>query len=109
MKAKRKFDISDAEDKAIQSGIDGDADSPEWSAEDFKKARPASEVLPGVAEAYKKGALRRRTRGSQKAPIKEHISIRIDQDVVKYYRRKGRGWQAKLNEDLRKLVGLNHN
>ncbi|MDR2213045.1 MAG: hypothetical protein LBE21_05400 [Pseudomonadales bacterium] len=34
------------EDAAIQRGIDADPDNPEWTEEDFAKARPARDVLP---------------------------------------------------------------
>ena len=52
--------------------------------------------MPGVVEQW------RRTRGRQKTPIKESISIRLDQDVLSYYRASGRGWQSRINEALRK-------
>ncbi len=109
MAKKRKVDITDAENRAIQSGIELDPDSPEWTTKDFEQARPASEVLPQIVEAYKQGKLKRRGRGPQKSPKKEPVSIRLDQDIVKYYRKKGKGWQAQLNEDLRKVVGLENN
>jgi probable addiction module antidote protein len=35
---------TDDEDAAIQRGIDADPDNPEWTAEDFAKARPFSEL-----------------------------------------------------------------
>ena len=109
MAKKRKTDMSDAEDKTIRSGIKQDQNNPEWTANDFKQARPASEVLPQIVKAYQDGQLKRRGRGPQKSPTKEPVSIRLDQDIVKYYRKKGKGWQAQLNEDLRKVVGLENN
>jgi hypothetical protein len=33
------------EEAAIQRGIDADPDNPEWTAEDFAKARPFSELV----------------------------------------------------------------
>jgi predicted RNase H-like HicB family nuclease len=36
---------TDEEDAAIQRGIDADPDNPEWTAEDFAKARPFPELL----------------------------------------------------------------
>ena len=34
------------------------------------------------------------------------VSIRLDDRVLKKYRRKGKGWQTKLNEDIVNLMGL---
>ena len=51
-----------------------------------------------IVEAY------RRTRGKQKAPVKEQITIRLDADVVAHFRDEGRGWQTRLNATLRQAV-----
>ncbi|UYM17573.1 BrnA antitoxin family protein [Endozoicomonas euniceicola] len=45
-------------------------DVPEWTDEEIANARPAIEVLPEIVEEY-----RRRTRGQQKEPTKEQVSI----------------------------------
>ena len=45
-----------------------------------------------------------RTRGPQKAPKKEAIHIRLDADVVAFFRGLGPGWQTKLNHILRNVV-----
>ena len=77
-----------------------DAENPEWTAEDFRRARPLSE-FPEIVEAM----LRYRgQRGKQKAPTKELISLRVDRDVVEAYRATGRGWQTRANEALRAHV-----
>ena len=74
-----------------------DAENPEWTAEDFRRARPLSE-FPEIVEAI----LRYRgQRGKQRAPTKELISLRVDRDVVEAYRATGRGWQTRANEALR--------
>jgi uncharacterized protein (DUF4415 family) len=36
--------------------------------------------------------------------VKEAISIRLDPDIVKHYRAKGKGWQSRINADLRKII-----
>jgi uncharacterized protein (DUF4415 family) len=78
------------------------AENPEWSEEDFRRARPALEVLPKeVVEAI----LRYRgQRGPQKSPTKELISLRVDRDVAAAYRATGRGWQTRANEALRTYI-----
>ena len=47
-----------------------------------------------------------RRRGPQKAPKKIPLSLRLSPEVVKHFRAKGRGWQTRIDEALRKLVGL---
>ena len=37
--------------------------------------------------------------------VKEIISLRIDQDVLEYFREGGAGWQDRINEALRKAAG----
>jgi uncharacterized protein (DUF4415 family) len=90
-----------AEEVAINAGIAADPDNPEWTDEDFARARPASEMMP--PELYK-ALVERRVRGPQKAPVKEAVSIRLDRDLVERLRASGPGWQARINETLRKAV-----
>lgn len=35
---------------------------------------------------------------------KKSITIRLDADIVKYYRATGDGWQTRVNEDLKFIV-----
>jgi uncharacterized protein (DUF4415 family) len=76
-----------------------DEENPEWTAEDFRRARPLVDVLPAATVA----ALRRYQgqRGPQKSPTKVMISLRVDRDVVAAYRATGVGWQGRANEALR--------
>jgi hypothetical protein len=41
--------ISDAEDARVQRGIRTDPDNPEWTAEDFERAKPFAEMFPDLA------------------------------------------------------------
>lgn len=86
---------------ASQREWDG-MDIPEWTAADFARARPASEVVPEIVAAWRK----RRGRGPQKAPTKKLVSLRIDRDVLARFRRTGKGWQGRVNKALRKAAGL---
>ena len=46
-------------------------------------------------------------RGRPKAAVTKHaVSLRLDPDVVAYYRRTGRGWQSRINAALRKAARL---
>jgi uncharacterized protein (DUF4415 family) len=70
-----------------------DADNPEWTARDFARARPASEMLSPT--------LLRKVRGAQKKPTKERITIRLSQEVVSRFRDSGDGWQGRVDSALR--------
>ncbi len=86
------------EETAINAGIAGDPDASEIDADQNRRLRPASEALPEFVADW------RRTRGKQKAPIKQQITIRLDADVVEHFRSRGRGWQTRLNAQLRRAV-----
>jgi uncharacterized protein (DUF4415 family) len=73
-----------------------DQDNPEWTREDFARARPGAEVLP--AEFVRK------VRGPQKAPTKERITIRLSRDVLGRFRESGPGWQSKVDAALRQWL-----
>ena len=90
---------SDEEEEAIQRGIALDPDAPEWTDEDWARARPAVEAVPHVVERH------RRTRGRQRTPTKEKVTVRLDADIVAHFREGGRGWQTRLNEALRQVIG----
>lgn len=82
-----------------------DDDNPEWSEEDFRRARPAAEVLP--PELYANLLeMNRRTgvRGQQKAPTKERITIRLSRDVLERFRATGDGWQTRVDAALKEWL-----
>jgi uncharacterized protein (DUF4415 family) len=92
--------MTDEEDAEIRAGIARDPDAFEITDEMWARARPAVEVAPEIVAAY------RRSRGPQKAPTKQLVSIRLDRDVVAYFRKRGAGWQQRVNETLRKAARL---
>jgi uncharacterized protein (DUF4415 family) len=76
-----------------------DATNPEWTAENFRNARPLLEVLPKpIVDAIRRS---RGQRGPQKSPTKELISLRLDRDVLAALRATGLGWQTRANDALR--------
>ena len=44
----------------------------------------------------------RRGRGPQKAPTKVLTTIRLDADVIAFFRAQGRGYQSRINQTLRR-------
>jgi uncharacterized protein (DUF4415 family) len=80
-----------------------DEDNPEWTAEDFARARPAAEVLPKyIGEEATQELLRRSPGRPTKEVRKINQTLRLDADVVEAYRQAGKGWQTRMNEVLRK-------
>ena len=75
------------------------SDNPEWTRNDFAKAKRLDEILPDLARTI-------RRRGKQKAPTKQAVSIRLDADVLKAYKATGAGWQSRINDDLRRMKKL---
>jgi uncharacterized protein (DUF4415 family) len=93
--------MTDEEDAEIRAEIARDPDAFELTDEMWARMRPAVEVAPEIVAAY------RRRRGPQKAPTKQLVSIRLDRDVVAYFRKRGVvGWQQRVNEALRKVARL---
>ena len=75
--------------------IDADGEVRALTAADMKRFRPAKDVLPaGLYEKLK-------TRGVQKAPTKERITIRLSPDVVECFRATGDGWQTRVDAALK--------
>jgi uncharacterized protein (DUF4415 family) len=59
---------------------------------------------PAWTEAMLGPAVVRRGRGPQRAPTKVSTTIRLDADVLAFFRATGRGYQTQINEELRKVV-----
>ena len=64
IKAKRKMRLlSDAEEARIQAGIAADPGNPEWTACDFRRARPFEKVFPALVRNLRAPAGKPRTGG----------------------------------------------
>lgn len=77
---------------------DADGEVRELTDENFfNHARPMREVFPDIVEAFER---MRGQRGPQKAPTKERVGLRLDPEVVRYFRATGPGWQSRINDIL---------
>ena len=74
-------------------------DNPPWTEEDFRRARPAREVMPELIEAMK----RARGRPKLERP-KEQVSLRLDPDVLDAFHATGAGWQGRINDVLKRAA-----
>jgi uncharacterized protein (DUF4415 family) len=73
------------EDAEIQHGIDADPDTFVPTDEQFAR-------------------MKRRGRGPQKAPTKQAITVRYDEEVIERFRASGDGWQSRMNAALREWL-----
>ena len=86
-----------------------DDENPEWTMEDFAKARPASEMLPQLfGEEAAKKMLKPRGRPPVEFP-KERINIRLSHEVVKHFKSTGEGWQTRIDAALRQFIAEHPN
>jgi uncharacterized protein (DUF4415 family) len=79
-----------------------DEGNPEWTEQDFARAKPGSEVLPRELVASLA-----RTRGRPAlAPElrKKQVTLRLSPDVLEALRRSGRGWQSRVDHILRRAM-----
>ncbi|MFM2042497.1 MAG: hypothetical protein RLY86_1073 [Pseudomonadota bacterium] len=88
--------ITEEEEAAIQAGIAADPDARELTDEDIAEMRPHAEFME---------EFRRRGRPRQ-AAVKKPVTVRLDTDVLEAWRATGPGWQSRMNDALRKAVGL---
>ncbi len=80
-------------------------ENPEWTREDFKKARPAGEVLAQFFGEERTANFLEENRKQLGRPKKQEkakpISIRLDPVVEKTFRATGAGWQSRINQVLK--------
>ena len=98
---KKKLDQFEPGHGFTKDDWDAVSDNPEWTADDIKAARPFSEAFPNIAEKL------RRSPGRPPAENpKKQVTLRLDADVIARFKGAGPGWQSRINEALRKVVGL---
>ena len=74
-------------DEDIQRGIDADPDA-----------------APILSEKMLEKAVIRKGRGPQLDPRKKQVTIRLDEEVIDYFKADGSGWQTRLNDALKVAV-----
>ncbi|MCM2473725.1 BrnA antitoxin family protein [Rhizobium sp. CG5] len=80
---------------------DAEGEVREMTEEDFSHFRPTRDVVPDGLAAWEKA---RGQRGPQKAPVKERVGLRLNQEVVEHFRKTGPGWQSRINDVLADYV-----
>ncbi len=87
--------------RKIDAASRPDDENPEWTREDLKRARPALAVIGEIFGAEASKAIAARRGRPKKATSKVNQTLRLDADVIDAYRRRGRGWQTRINAVLR--------
>lgn len=71
------------------------SDNPEWTKEDFARARPFSEVFPDLHASIK------RSRGRPKVENpKEAVTLGLSPDTIEKFKATGDGWRARMAKTL---------
>ncbi|MFC3075876.1 BrnA antitoxin family protein [Shinella pollutisoli] len=84
---------------------DAVCDNPPLTQEEIENLRPAKEVLPPAF--FKALGQARKAKGRPRTVLtKRSVTIRLDPDLVDHYKATGKGWQSRMNDDLRKIAGL---
>ena len=71
-------------------GAEDYADIPELPTEFFTDGQMYRDGKPAA----------RRVRGKQKVPVKKQLTIRLNTEVVDFFKAQGDGWQSKINNAL---------
>lgn len=77
-------------------------DAPEWTDERFDRAQfsDGGKVLRKASGTWSKPG---------RPPLanpKQQITLRLDPEVIEKFRASGKGWQSRINQELRKVLGL---
>ena len=94
---KQVYMPTDEEDAKTREGIAQDSDNQEWTDEMFANSIPYPVYM---AQRKKLKAGRPLVNGIAKKPV----TLRIDEDLVDQLRASGKGWQTRLNAQIRQWV-----
>ncbi len=75
------------------------SDNPELTEEDFK-------LRDRSARCFRNSPRRSSAGGGRIRQPKKQVTLRLDAEVVARYKAGGKGWQSRMNADLRKALGL---
>ncbi len=77
-------------------------DAPEWEDHHFERAQFS---IGGQVIKEATGTWTKPGRPPKENP-KKLVSLRLDPDVIEGFRAKGKGWQSRINAELRKVLGI---
>ena len=68
------------------------------------KKTPKTISLQAVAEEPKRRYILLRDVGVLYRPLKKPVTLRLDADVIAWFKKSGRGYQTRINRALRKMM-----
>ena len=77
--------------------MDAVSNNPEWTAEDFARAKPFAEAFPDLARTI-------HASGLQRAPKKVSPTLRLSPGVIEHFKSGGPGWQSRVDAALKDWV-----
>lgn len=83
----------------------GKKDTSPPNSKEVDEAPPLTEGWFAEADLYEGSRLVRRGR-PKKPATKQAVNIRLDPEVLAWFRATGPGWQSRVNAALRKAAGL---
>ena len=81
-----------------------DPDNPEWTAEDFARAKGPESLPPEVLACFPRTLEAMARRGAGRKPRKLSQTLRLDPDVLAHFKAGGRLWQSRINAVLREAM-----
>jgi uncharacterized protein (DUF4415 family) len=99
--------MTESKPNSAAVSLDPADDAPEWTDEMFDIAEfsiGGKVIRPATGYLGPNGVVRGRPPSRERS--KQQVTLRIDPDVIERFREGGPGWQGRMNEALRKAVGL---
>ncbi len=79
-----------------------DPDNPRWTPEDFARSKGPDSLPAEILQAFPRTVAR--LRGPGRKPRKLQQTLRLDPDVLAYFKAGGRLWQSRINSVLREAM-----
>ena len=85
----------------------------ELTDEELSQMKPLKEVMPPEFvnmvlthqhQMEAQGLMKPRTRGKQKTPTKQSVTIRLSPEVIAAFKATGQGWQTRINDALLQYI-----
>jgi uncharacterized protein (DUF4415 family) len=80
-----------------------DNDNPEWTAEDFARAKPIDEI-PELADLA--AFLRAGGKIALPEQYRKCVTVLLDDEVIEHFKVGEKGWMERMNAALRRAAGL---
>lgn len=93
--------------KAVTPSVDPD-EAPPWTDEQIVRADLAvggEVVRKGQGTLSRPRGRPKPSKPKQHVSLQQHVSLRLEADVIDAYRATGPGWQARMAQILRQAVG----